>query len=187
MRNYQIIVAFMMTLMLILPSKISAQTYDVSYKNQTVEQVTKDLRSKTGYQFAYKKEVVQGAPRITCEIRKATFTQLLNRIFYDIAGLNYEIVKGTVILTKASKNRPYFKKLVTGMVTDTEDQPLPGASVVQVGTTNGVSSDVDGNFSLMVEGNGPELEISYIGMKSRKIQINKSTGRFVMIKLESDE
>lgn len=187
MKNNKIIATLIMILLLIISTEIKAQTYDVNYKNQTVEQVTKDLRKKTGYQFAYKKEVAEDAPRITCEIRKATFTQLLNRIFYNIAGLNYEIVKGTVILTKAVKDRPYYKKLVTGIVVDSEDQPLPGASVIQVGTTNGVSTDVDGNFSLMVEGNGPELEISYIGMKSRKIQINKSTGRFVQVKMESEE
>ena len=174
-------------MLLMFFTEMKAQTYNVSYKDQTVEQVTKDLRKKTNYQFAYKKEVLEGTPRITCEIKDATFSQLLTRIFNKMAGLNYEIVNGTVILTKAAKAKPYCKKLVVGMVTDAEDQPLPGASVVQIGTTNGVSTDVDGNFKLMVEGYGPELEVSYIGMKSHKVQINKNTGRFILVEMESEE
>lgn len=186
MKTYKIIVTSVI-LLLIFFTEMKAQTYNVNYKNQTVEEVTKDLRKKTNYQFAYKKEILEGTPRITCEIKNATFSQLLNRIFNKMAGLNYEIVNGTVILTKAVKAKPYCKKLVVGMVTDAEDQPLPGASVVQAGTTNGVSTDVDGNFKLMVEGYGPELEVSYIGMKNRKIQINKNTGRFILVEMESEE
>jgi TonB-linked SusC/RagA family outer membrane protein len=187
MKNNKIKITVITMLMLIISMKISAQTYDVSYKNQTIEQVTKDLRKKTGYLFVYKKEALEGAPRITCDIKKATFSQLLNRIFYDIAGVEYEIVKGTVILKKAASNRPYYKKMVAGMVTDVNGEALPGVTVKQTGTTNGVSTDVDGTFTLMVEGNGPQLEFSYVGMKGKKIQINKSTGNFVLIKLETDE
>jgi TonB-linked SusC/RagA family outer membrane protein len=187
MKINHIIATAVTVLLLFLATPSKAQTYDVNYKNQTIEQVTKDLRAKTGYQFVYKKEVIEGAPRITCEIRKATFVQLLNRIFYNIAGLNYEILKGTVILKKTEGNKPYYKKLVTGVVTDEDGAPLPGASVMQMGTTNGVSTDVDGNFSLLVEGNAPQLEVTYVGMRGKKIQINKSTGNFVLVKLEGDE
>jgi TonB-linked SusC/RagA family outer membrane protein len=187
MNHHQLITTAIIMLMLIVSSGITAQTYNVSYKNETVESVTKDLRKKTGYLFVCKKEVLEGTPRITCDIRNATFTQLLNRIFYDMAGLEYDITKGTVILKKAAVNRPYFKKLITGMVTDSKGETLPGVTVIQTGTTNGVSTDVDGSFSLLVEGNAPQLEFSYVGMKGKKVQLSKNGEKFILIKLENDE
>ena len=46
---------------------------------------------------------------------------------------------------------------VTGNITDSEGFPVIGASVVVKGTTNGVISDMDGNYSLSNISNGPVL------------------------------
>ena len=37
------------------------------------------------------------------------------------------------------------QKTITGVITDETGVPLPGATVIELGTTNGVSSDFDGN------------------------------------------
>ena len=51
---------------------------------------------------------------------------------------------------------------VSGTVTDVQNEPLVGASVLQAGTTNGTMTDVDGHFTLIVP-LGAELEFSSIG------------------------
>ena len=58
---------------------------------------------------------------------------------------------------------------VTGTVTDVQNEPLVGASVLQSGTTNGTMTDVDGNFTLSVP-KGAELEISSIGFTTLKLK-----------------
>ena len=165
---------------------VSAQEYDVDYKNQTIEQVIKDLRKRTGYQFVYKKETLENVPLITCRYPKVTLEQLLDRIFYEEAGLDYEIANGTIILKKSSADRPYFKRLVVGIVTDVNDEPLPGATVRLKGTPIGVTSDLEGIFSLMVEGSRPVLEISYVGMKSQEVRLSSRTNKEMYVKLEAD-
>ncbi|MGB3144758.1 MAG: TonB-dependent receptor [Maribacter sp.] len=54
---------------------------------------------------------------------------------------------------------------VTGMVTDQNGLPLPGVSVVVVGTTNGTQTDFDGNYAINVN-QGQALRFSYIGQKT---------------------
>jgi len=54
------------------------------------------------------------------------------------------------------------EKTVTGTVTDQNELPLPGVSVVVVGTTTGTQTDFDGNYSIDVE-EGQTLRFSYIG------------------------
>lgn len=49
-----------------------------------------------------------------------------------------------------------------GSVTDTQDQPLIGANIIEIGTTNGTVTDIDGNFSLQVSPKA-QLSISYMG------------------------
>lgn len=62
------------------------------------------------------------------------------------------------------------QQTVSGLVTDAEGTPLPGATVIVQGTTNGVTTDFDGNFSINVE-RGQTLEASFIGYQSTTVLI----------------
>ena len=62
---------------------------------------------------------------------------------------------------------------VTGTVSDASG-PLPGASVVVKGTTNGTQTDFDGNYALEVEGDAT-LVFSYIGYLTQEIAVNGQT------------
>lgn len=61
---------------------------------------------------------------------------------------------------------------ITGTVTDEVGVPLPGASVVEKGTTNGASTDFDGNYSLEVANQNAVVLISYIGYGEQEIPVN---------------
>ncbi len=63
---------------------------------------------------------------------------------------------------------------VTGVVKDAAGEPVIGASILVVGTTNGTITDIDGNFNLNVAADAT-LQISYIGYKEEVIPINGQT------------
>lgn len=77
--------------------------------------------------------------------------------------------------------------VVKGTVTSHEDnEPLIGVTVLQEGTTNGVVTDMDGNYSFEVKGaSKATLVFSYIGMQSQNHQVNASTG-VLNVSLKSD-
>lgn len=60
------------------------------------------------------------------------------------------------------------KKQITGTVTDNNNTPIIGANIIEVGTTNGTVTDMDGNFSLSIQDNAT-IHISYIGYLSQNI------------------
>jgi len=65
---------------------------------------------------------------------------------------------------------------VTGTVMDAEmAAPLPGANIIEKGTTNGVSSDFNGNFTLITESTEGEIEISYVGYGKVLVKFSGST------------
>ena len=71
---------------------------------------------------------------------------------------------------------------ITGKVVDQDQEPLIGVSVVIKGTTTGVSTDLDGNFSLQGK-EGSVLSFSYIGMTSKEVTF---TGTPLKVVLEDD-
>ena len=70
-----------------------------------------------------------------------------------------------IILLLSSTSISYAQQDVIGTVSD-ESGPLPGVSVVEKGTTNGVVADFDGNYSLSVSNSDAILVFSYIGYQT---------------------
>jgi TonB-linked SusC/RagA family outer membrane protein len=62
-------------------------------------------------------------------------------------------------------------KSVSGTVADSDGGALPGVSIVVVGTTNGVTTDFDGKYSIDNVNNTDKLTFSFIGMTSQTISI----------------
>lgn len=167
--------------------ELKAQTYSVDYNNMTIGQVIRDLRKRTGYDIVGQKSVIEGAPRINCTYKNLNLKQLLNRIFLDQCGIDYDIVKKSIVLKKSQLSKTaYFKKQVSGMVLDENGEPLTGATVIQRGQGNGATTDVDGGFSIIVEGTTPELEISYLGYKNYTLKVNRKMP-FCVIRMNPDE
>lgn len=67
------------------------------------------------------------------------------------------------------------QKTVSGTVLDETGTPLPGASVVVKGTTNGTSTDFDGKFSLNVTADAQTLVVSFIGYLTEEVTISNET------------
>lgn len=74
---------------------------------------------------------------------------------------------------------------VTGHIISAEDnQPMIGVSVLEKGTTNGVITDMNGNYSITVTKSPAILQFSYIGMKTMEKQVSAATR--MNLKMESD-
>ncbi|SHJ88202.1 SusC/RagA family TonB-linked outer membrane protein [Pseudozobellia thermophila] len=76
---------------------------------------------------------------------------------------------------------------ITGTVTDESGVPLPGATVLEVGTSNGVSTDFDGNYTIVPSGDSPVLEFSYIGYATKTITVNGQTSINVVLAEDASE
>ncbi|MDC6361666.1 MULTISPECIES: SusC/RagA family TonB-linked outer membrane protein [Flavobacteriaceae] len=64
---------------------------------------------------------------------------------------------------------------ITGTVSDEAGVPLPGVNIVEKGTSNGVSSDFDGNYSITVSGGNATLVFSSLGMRTVEVPANGRT------------
>ena len=72
---------------------------------------------------------------------------------------------------------------VSGRLTDTGQNPLIGASVIERGTTNGVTTDVDGRYQISVAKNAT-LDFSFVGYKTQSVAVANRTQ--INVTLEED-
>ena len=74
------------------------------------------------------------------------------------------------------------KKSITGIITDTAGEAVIGASIVEVGTTNGT---VDGNFTLSVSDNA-SIQVSFIGFSSQTLSVQGKMNFKIILKEDSE-
>ena len=77
---------------------------------------------------------------------------------------------------------------VKGIVLDDEGIPFPGAGVVEMGANNGVSTDLDGLFSINVKPNST-LEVTFIGYEASQIKVGSKNvdGMKIVLKQERNQ
>lgn len=70
----------------------------------------------------------------------------------------------------------FAQSTITGKVVDAElNSPLPGANIIVKGTTDGVTTDFEGNFTLTADAQSGEIEISYVGFATKILKFNGDT------------
>lgn len=122
-----------------------------------------------------KKRKQHGIPeRVILQFSLKTFLLLFLTALYSIgikANSAFEVTSPIINLTYDTT----YQTTVTGTITDEDGIPLAGATVLEVGTTNGVSADFDGNYSIIPTGDSPVLEFSYVGYATQTTPVNSQT------------
>ncbi|WP_276166445.1 TonB-dependent receptor [Zobellia alginiliquefaciens] len=148
--------------------------------NVSVERIIDEIESQTEFHFVYQIKDVDLKRVISVKAKKETVPQILNRIFAETRTTHRVVDKQIFLKERRRAKLIHDKKIVkqefviTGTVTDTDGQPLPGANIVEKGTANGVTADFDGNFSLEVAQDAI-IVVSYIGFASKEIPVNGQT------------
>ncbi len=159
--------------LLINPIYLSAQDgkVSISVNNVTLKQFFDTIEKQSKYKFSYRDSALQGKDNISINAENKSLKDILNEIL-QARGLKYT-TDGTNIVIIPSDAQETTKKEISGLVTDTTGEPIIGANIIEKGTSNGTITDMNGYYSLEVNGN--TLTISYIGYISQDISIGNKT------------
>lgn len=160
---------------------MSAQDITLKNKNITVKEAMEELKKTSGYSFVFSSKDVNTGKKISISANKASIEEVVNQILKGQTDLTYEIRDKKIIVRKAVSNAaPAQAGKVKGTITDATGMPVIGAAVKEKGTSNGVVSDIDGNFVLEVGANAT-LEISYIGYKTLEVKASQKPMNITMV------
>ena len=156
---------------------------DISLENTTVREMLKLIEDQSNYFFLYTNEDVDVERKISVHVKGEKVETILDRIF-DGTDVKYQISDRQIVLTKENRIG-YFNfqqpKTVTGRVTDSGGEPLPGVTVLIKGTTQGTITDFDGNYTISNVPATGTLVFSFVGMKTQEIPVSSQSTINVMM------
>ncbi len=166
------LVASIMLFQLSANSVMSQKKMEFDYSNVPLKRILNEIKSQTGYRFFYNVKEIDDTQKTSLNVDKETIREVLRKLSVKV-NFDYRINGNQVVLTqKGNTIHTSQKTEIKGTVMDRDGTPLPGASIVEKGTTNGTQSDFDGNFSIEVANSNATLVVSYIGFASKEIPVN---------------
>ncbi|MBL4561628.1 MAG: TonB-dependent receptor [Labilibaculum sp.] len=149
-------------------AKISLDMKDVS-----VEEVIDQIESKSEYFFMYNNDLVDVSRKVDIKVEEIMIDQVLDKLFQN-TEVSYSIQDRHIFLMKRDLKAKNIlqQKSVSGKITDSYGIPLPGATILVKGSTNGTISDIDGNYTLLNVPANSVLVYSFIGMRSQEISFD---------------
>lgn len=157
----------------------------IDARNQRVEDVLKEIEKQSDFDFFFNNKHVDLNRRVSVSVTKGNIFSILKEVF---AGTNvkYSVLDKKIILSVEAQ-LPQQERTVTvsGVVTDSNGDPVIGASVVeQGGKGSGTITDLDGKFTLKITPESKELKISYIGYQTQVVKA--VAGKKLSIVLKED-
>ena len=151
-----------------LRGQTNEKTISVDFKDRTVLQALQTINSLCGDMVSYQEELVA----------KETKRVTLKRDNISVLEAVRLVLEGTKLECKQQPNGkilvgPKSVELieVSGRVVDEKGNPIPGASVIVYGTTQGVATDADGRYTLRMQPDGV-LKVSFIGYKTETVPLD---------------
>lgn len=156
-------------------------------KNGTLLDVKKAVKEQTNVEITGRFDLTAGG--FTVDAHGVTVPQLLKESFTP-KGYTWELRDSMVVLREPTKKDssitsaelPLQPTTLTGLVTDTTGEALPGATVRVYGQNRGVSTNHAGRFTLPISKADTLLDISFIGYEKQRLLLSPNQ-RFIAVQL----
>ncbi len=175
-----------------LYATVFSQTITINKKNVAIDEVFRDIRKQTGYEFIYNSDVLPQQKRIDINVINASLADVLNKCLANLP-VTYTISGKTIMVKEANKTAPLQTQTevklidnIKGKAINTEGKPLGFVSIQILPSGITVMGKSDGTFEIPVSGEANEITfiISYVGKSSvTKTLTNKQFSTFQLIVL----
>jgi len=160
-----------------------SQEFTFNQKSASIREICKQIERESDYVFVFSDNSEKMIDKkVNIDANAKNVAEILDEVLSN-TGLTYEILDKQIVIYESGKiisakvpehkipetiiQQPP-KNQVTGRIVDAQGEAIIGANIVEVGTTNGTVTDVDGNFTLSVEPDAT-IRISYIGYLEQNI------------------
>lgn len=165
----------------------------INAKNRAVKDVFKEIEENSEYMIFFYEGIVDANKKVNISFENQTIEKILDKLFegtnnsYIIDGKQiYISKKQDVVIPNSSPVVNQQKNMIKGKVLDDLGEPLPGAAIMVVGSTRGVTTDLDGSFEIEVTSKD-KLTISFLGMQDQTIEVGNQKTIVVKLAQKTDE
>lgn len=194
----QCIMLFFITVTCLVSNLSAKQTYaqqaliSIVIENKTLKEAFKEIERSSSFVIFYYEGGVDSNKKVKINAKNQTVDKILDQLLKN-TNSTYKIVGNQIYIIKKGEKEEDIqqqsdvkkRKKITGKVLDEAGTFLPGVSILVQGDTRGVTTDMDGLFSIEVT-NADKLIISFIGMDNQIVPIGNKTELVVVLKEKAD-
>lgn len=190
MRNVQVNTKVLMVLFFLLSNTFmcmvrSQNQLSLDYNHVPLSHAIKEIEKETDYTFFINDTRVDVRTMVPLAVNNPDLEQTLKNVFAS-TNYTYEIIGKQILVRIKDAVAPNQNKIaIKGSVTDERGEPVIGANVVEVDTSNGAITNADGLFSLEVAP-GAMIKISMIGYTPQVIAVEDRTTFEVVLKEDTE-
>ncbi|WP_298646755.1 TonB-dependent receptor [uncultured Proteiniphilum sp.] len=168
--------------------------FTLNLKSASIKEVCKEIEKNSDFIFVFSDDSEKMInKKVDVDANSKNVTEILDIIFFN-TGLTYKILDKQIVVYHEKKadskviEEPTQQKtiIVTGVVLDERGNPLPGVTIIIAGSTKGVITDTDGNYSIEAKPTD-KLTFSFIGLEPQTIDVNNQTKINVILKEKVSE
>lgn len=145
------------------------QTISVNAKNTEVKKILKTIERDGYYRFAYNTALSGLKQKKDISVTGAGIEETMNTLLAG-TSLTYKLASNNLVVVLSTNAAEYDAQVVTGRVTDENGQAVANVSVSERGTSNGTTTDNNGNYSLNVASNA-SLVFSSVGYETQTVAV----------------
>lgn len=180
-QNSKLFRTVLILLFMTIPARGVFAQLNLSATRTDLGSVIKQIQSQSKYQFFYDDKL--SATHVEAiKVKDASLESVLNTLLKG-KDITFKVEENIVYLSEKgasaqddNQQKPGKERKVTGQIIDEQGEPLIGVNVLIKGSSTGVISDLDGNYTLITNEANPVLQFSYIGYKPQEVALkNQST------------
>lgn len=158
--------------------------------NKTLKEAFKEIERNSEFLIFYYEGALDSKKKVKIDVKNQTIEGVLNELLKDTEN-TYRINDKQIYITsktdlKISNYQQEKQKKISGKVVDENGEPLPGANIIVLNSTKGVSTDVDGSFEMNVY-LSDKLVISFLGYQDKIVTIGEKNDFFITLSPQTSE
>jgi iron complex outermembrane recepter protein len=138
-------------------------------EQQPVQEALASLENQVNTRFLYSPQLIGASRKVTLQAEDTPLSGVLHALFGPLR-ITYEVVDSGILLAPVAVAPVAEELTVSGRVLGSDGEAIPGATVLELGTTNGTATSATGQFVLKVQ-SGATLVVSAIGFKSQQVPV----------------
>lgn len=143
---------------------------NLELENTTVRDALLQIEENSEFYFLYNSKIVDVERKVNVRVKNKKIDEVLD-VLFDNTNVDYTIVDRQIVLSSETVKSKDQNGKITGKIVDNNGLPLPGVTIVYKGTTQGTTSDINGNFTIDIKDGATTLVFSFIGMTTQEIEI----------------
>jgi len=160
-----------------------AQSISLSNTRLTLKTAFTEIEKQTRMSVDYNREVIDVNKTVTIQAKTGSLSDIMTALLQG-TGCTYAISENHIVISALPVIQQNNRKNITGIITDERGEPIIGANIIEKGTTNGIISNIDGEFALTVSENAV-LQVSYIGYTNQEFRIGNQAFLKIILKEDS--